>query len=1616
MSLDEDVVYNASAQLFKASKIAKLPSYKQQELEGFSQVVTLNRKLSNLPATDAYKEFLQLDEALQTTLKQWNPDAAYVEAPQMGVIEKFKERVGKPALEKVVAYGDFLNQPYRAARVQKQQNLSWKESWRTAKGGRALFDLERESKVDEFYEPAVAKIAKQLSIGRTVGEVAATLETPAEFNAFEMMLRGGEEAQVFKDAIKDYDTAKISIGRDLFYKAFDVDPGEFGLNRRAFNRFSGAIDLATQIFFDPITYIPIAGQAYKGSVLAIKRIVDLEVGSVPRGLAVDQAFDNIIYGSRVTRYFDELGPLVKQYKEGSEAGASLAAKEQADLAFSQIVRQFPEMPLEALPELALNNVFDAASAKNFLTNVDDATLLLKGQQIKFRSILPTYGLIKSAKRNIRNATLNTLGINKRVPLEGISQTGPITPQQLLKEIAEGELSADFVEKIVPILQKRKTALDRFVRQFEKLPGFKNLKIGSQIDQAGKKLDQGISSTKDVIGLARLAFDRPIADAIGRSWIQAGAGERRLIRNGLVLAVAHAIGATATPQSRAAISQSFSSLSRGSYAVPRNATDDYLATLPKDAASKIKAFQDPEDLSTAVAREVEINPAVGPDGFQNAVARWQLSNELTIPPIHEWMKIANSNKLNSLSYIGSFTNGKVATGLTDLWAAVTLLPRLGIRSVLEEVLVYGLVAPLSTLKDLMTIGYPAMRTLRRIAAQDDAISKAGPEGLGVPTRVLDRFFYKEDKKIRELAKTKNPDKIMEAAVISFNRGRLAPAIRNTKFADEFLEDSVKYGFGGKNLTDISVRASQGPRVVALDTIGAANRSSLTNASNNKVITLNLELEEAFKNLKPSGEFRQIASVEPQKYYLNWLQQIDLAVTQNGPYTRIALDNYTNPEEAVRKIAEALKKDPEDLRNFANAYNFDIENVPVEFAEDLALSIYQAALDPFRNAQGGVNPALIKLVRKPNGNLDSSLITQDQLKKFSRQDIPSTVIGRDYVEVAENTGGMLQNIINYQYDWVDRQISTLVREPFYFANVYGFRKELVGLQARKKAELINKLGYSEAAAEAASRQYVHNLAEEMAVKRTLDYVDNPLARSNFAWTMRNFARFYRAQEDFYRRAYRTVFKNPGSLVRFRLATDGLDHSGFVFQNDTETMLGAGEGERYFMFPGDEIINTMFSSVMKVFGKDVVFPMPLEFTGKVKMLTPSLDPEAAIPAFSGPLSGVTLKALETIMPSFMGPIKDNLLQTTLGRFGKDATWTDVVIPSNMKRFYNAFMDKDEADSQFASAGRKAAAYLAATGNGIQEGASEAEKLEYRRKLEATATNIVVTRFFLGLYAPVTPMVGFGKDVPAFLKETGTVNYKAEFNKLVNELVEKGVDNPYNEALTQWAKINPELLVYTIGETDANKIAMVKKTKDAGVWVRKNKELVNKYPEGSAFFIPHTGEFNFDEYAFLKREGYIEALPIEEFLKRVTVAEQRQGYYDLKRQYDDLIESNANPTIKTYYRKQWEEASKEYRADKPLLVEDLQTRDAFQKIENAYADLKNLVLSEDAPSGERSIRFKSMISEYESSQVALSLLSENTKFQRIQREKIRTSTLRAIEQIAAGDANAEAAVNVLFRRLIGA
>ena len=1613
MALDADIILSASSQLLKAATAAKLQPQEEEEVNGIAQLVNTNRRLSNLNQQDARKEYLGLDENIQTVLKQWNPEATYVKEPELGLFSTVKEKVLKPTFEKVVDYSELLNQPYRTLRVKQQRGLGWAESWRLAEGGNALFDLERESKVDDFYTPSIAKIAKQLSTGKSIGEIASTLETPEEFAEFKAMLENSdpEKSKLFKEAIADYDTAKISFGRDIFVKPLNVDPGEFGSNRKIFNRLSGAVDLATQIFFDPITYIPFAGQAYKASTLSIIKIIETDIKSGARFDSIAKAFDNPVYGGKVRRFFDAAGPQIKLYEETIDD----VVKGQV---FGNLRRQFgSDLTPETIQQFAKHKVFDAESAKSFLVQADEADLLVQGKQVKTVPVLPTYTVFQDMKYNLRNAVNSVTGVNKRAPLKTLDGEEITSGTQLLNKFIEAGLDSNKISAVENIVKQQYSKFDRFKRLFEIAPGRMSIQYEYTYDKTGKMIkDRGLQSVPQIRALVRSAgFDDAWSDDISSAWTRATPGERKKMYDGIILSLANGMGLLATPGGKEVFNKAYNALTKQKYSTNIPLTKELLETLDPTLQKFLKDFAGATDEALAAGQRFDIDPSLMGGSSSKAVAEWQLSDGLRVPPIHEWQQHSLSNRNFLFRSMGGFFNGKISSGLVSGWVALTLLPRLGIRSILEESMVFGLTAPLNVIKNTMLYGYKSVREIRRYTGGDVKVYDVN--GLGIPTRLIDKLtksgLTPEDKiKLKTATKDEIADMIIKAQL----QGRI---VKKGKAAKQFasdIEDFIKYGLGHKHWDDIRQRTSY---AFGTDPIGTTSKNvpgTVAKADNNTV-AFNVNYEEATKGLIRGGEYVNVQFGTDQ-FYLNILDLI-IKTTEFSELGRIAIKNIEDSKLAIDNMVKYLDNNPEIAMRFANA-----EGVQKIDNRVLAGRAYLNARIPFQTSNGGLNIDLVSKVRKADGTVSSNDLTMEDLRSYRPENMPTVILGQSYVDAPKNIGGVFENFTKYGYDWMDKQISTLVREPFFLANLSAYRGQLRGVQARKKRELIAS-GLNENVAEATSRQYAEVIAEELAAKRTLQYVDNPEVRTNLAWSMRNFARFYRAQEDFYRRAYRTVFKNPQSIVRMRLATDALDHSGFVFQNDESTLFGAGGGERYFVFPTDQILSQAISPITKILtGKDLAMPMPLEFTGKIKMLTPSLDPEAAIPAFSGPLAGITFKALEGLLPNFMGPIKDNLLQTTLGSYAKDVSWTDVALPSNVKRFMSAF-DQDDQDSQFASAARKSMAYYAANGQGLKPDVrdangdltiiSEQQKYDFTRMVEATAMNIVVARFFLGVFSPVAPQVGFGGDIPRYLKESGNVNFKSEFNKLVNEIAATGTDDVYNKALQQWTKINPGLLAYSVGETDANKIATVKKTKDAAAWVKDNRDIIKQYPEGSAFFIPFSGEFGFDEYQFLKREGYIEALPIEDFIKRVSIAEDYAGYKELQKQYDDKIENAVSPSMRAYYRELWKKEKEQFLQNKPLLVEDLQSFEGDQKTRNALDDLRRIIGEGSAPKVELTSKYKNMIEIFDNAELSLSVLTGNTRFQRNQKERIRKGAMSQIEDIAAGDPQAEAAVRVLFKRLIG-
>ena len=1591
----DEQIKDYSAELYKTVlKFNPTPTQKQ-ELEGWTGVQNINKRLLSISNQDvAYKEFSKLDEDIQDIIASMNPDAEFTKSSL--------ERKGtiRSILDGISNYAQAVTGVYRAARVAKQEKISYGAAWAKSKDGEAVFDRERLAKVDSYYPSAIAKIAKMKSMGKSDGEVLANIDlsNPEEFAAFENYL-DLENNTTFKQALKDYSSAKISPGRDVAYRLFDVDPGEFGLNRKAYSAVSGGIDLAQNIIFDPLTYVALPFQAFKASVLGITRIARAaeaagKVGSKAYKVAldarIDKAFDNPVIGKAVTRYFDEAGKQIEKYATGTAA--------QKAEAFSVLSRQFREISQQSIEEFAKRKVFNANAARDFLKGQQNLDLILNGKKIFGRDVLPTHSIFRGYKNDIRNSLLRVTGIGLA---KGGGTAARLTAETLEKTLAR----ADFIqneavrEQIIQQFRESANKASRAGRFFEIAPSAKSIQIGRSFDKAtGRMVDNGLKSTKDIVALGRFSgLSRPDADELGRLWTNATVAQRKNIHRGLFFAVADSMGMFQGLQGDQIITKLDNLLGSQEYALDQVINAKTFKTLPQTMQKAIKDSYGKNFKSALASNTIRFNPSKVASNKSTAAMEHQLSFELKTPDLRALQSEIYSDKSLKIRSMGQVFNNKFTEGIVNAWSFLTLVPRLGIRSAIEEIMLFGLIATPKTLINLINYGFRSSRAVRRVLDSDTRFFDS--KGVGAPTRAFYAIFKPGlTKKLVEKANA-NPTAENVAQVIGeasiAARGKL-PFVKNEQQFRDNIEDFYKYEYGKKSYEETTMSATLGTNIKGAAFKGYGSQSEVSKIYGN-VQQFSLNQKKFQKSFVAEGKAVPIKlQSEPDAYYMGLAMEMYKRAAL-GNTSRIAIQNIQDPAKAIRLIKKELDTNKTLNDSFINSMGQVVDS------GQLATSIFYSTRQVFVNSSDEVNMNLVKLVYN-NGKWTPD-IDMTKLKAIAADDLPSTLLTQKWVPVTENYGGWFRAISQKGYDWMDRQIATLTREPIYHANYQFYRNEYKVFQNARKQQLL-KEGFSEQTAESLSRQYASNLASDSAAKRTLDYVDNPLVRTNLAFNIRNFARFYRATEDFWRRAYRASTKDMQSIVRLRLASQGLEHSGFVHEDEN--------GELYFVFPGDDAIYNAVSIAHRFIDSksNLKIPMPFEFTGKIKMISPSLDPESSIPTFSGPIAGISMVVLQQHAPNFWG-IRDNILQVTLGERAKDSTYRDVALPPAVKRFLS-FLNKNDLDGEMASAQRVAYTILVNNGQGLKVDATPDEKKEFEANLEALASNILVTRFVLGLISPASPILGKGKDVSAELKEQGTVTWKDEFFKTVDELAVQGAEDPFQEAINRWTKYKPGILAYTISESERQTVVAIKRNQVAADWIRKNDDLMKKYPEGAAFFVPNVAGFDIDESKFFQREGYFEKIPVEDFIIKVTAAFQENQYFEISNRWDEKI-AGAAESIKPILRRQKADELSQFKQNKYYLEKALEDFGSQADFDAAWEDLGRIIDNGDVPDTQDASKIVEIYQLTNEAYNITDLMIDGTKDADIRKKLIRKGAYDKAMQIAVGNPSLEKLVDSIIKKKLG-
>jgi len=1605
---DNKEIQDYSAELYKTvTKFNPTPA-QNAELNGWAGIQNVNQRLYGLnDPILASKEFSKLDKNVQDIIAQQNPNAPFLpQAEKKGFI--------KQSLEGLRSYANLITGVYRGAKYAQQEKISFSKAWDMTKGnGEAFFDRDRVQKVDAFYAPAVAKVAKMASMGKSAGEILANINmaNAAEVQAYQDYL-DVENNKTMQEALGDYNMAKISLGRDIAYDIFGlrVKPGEYGTaKRKAFGVVSAVGDLANNIIFDPLTYVALPFQAAKIGALGITRAAGLAglaagVGNeAALSAKIANAFTHPIFGKAVTRFYDNIGAQVERLAKGTE--------EEASQAFGIINRQFgKDIKPEVVQAMVKAKVFNADAAKKFFQDAQNFELLTNGKKILGKDVIPTYSVFRGYKNEIKNALLKTTGI-------GTTKTGStaagITAETLLKTIAKPEFIQDRVaqEQLTAAIKDSASKASRFARLIEIAPSAKTIKIGKYIDEEGKEVDEGLKSLKDVISLGRVAgMSRPDADELGRLWTTASVAQRKNIHRGLVFAVSDELGLFQGMDSAQIMNKLDKIVGTQEYALQQTIDASTFKALPEDMQ---KFLDDAYKSSGGVLKTIKstkqpitFNPGKLGSDKAAAAMEHQLTFELKTPDLRAIRSEVYSAKGAKLRSLGQVFNNKYSEAIVNTWSFLTLIPRLGIRSAIEEIGVFGLVATPKTLVNLIRYGYSTSRAKRIVTDGDTKFFDS--KGIGAPSRILYAMFKPGlTKQIKDSVELDSGiDNIALQTNVALQKGRFSFKRSLDEQVTKDTEDFVRHGIDSTGYKEATMAATAGTNINGAAAKGyGSGMNVISEQGPSLVFSLNRKkFEKEFIAEGPAVKIE--LQSEPDAYFMALGIEFFKRAGVGGNTSKLAIKYIDDPKKAI----EEIRKELDNNKTLAQAFTNNLDNNVTN--SQLASSIYFATRQTFTKANGEINPELVKLVYTRGKNAKGKVVDKwtpdidmEKLRLMKAEDLPVTVLSQKWIPIAENQGGLINAITQRGYNWMDRQISTLTREPIFFANYHAYRKEYRTLEKIKRDRLIAK-GMKPEAADKIARKYAADLATDAAGKRTLDFVDNPLIRTNLAFGLRNFARFYRATEDFWRRAYRIGTQQTDAIVRLRLATQGLEHSGFIYEDD--------EGELYFVFPGDDVIYNAVSIAHRfIDGKsNLKLPQALQFTGKVKFLSPSLDPQSSIPTLSGPLAGISMVVLQQHAPNFWG-IRDRLLGVTLGEMSKNATYKDVILPPVAKRIMS-FMSPNDVNGEMASAQRQAYAYLVANGQGLDINATPEEKLEFQQNLEALASNILTTRFFLGLVSPVALSAAGGKDVSATLKDLGNVDFRSEFYATVQELTLQGSTDPFGEANMKWAKAKPGVLAYTIAQSERNKVLSIRQTTDAIAWLKKNETLVNKYPEGSAFFVPNSGEFDISESKFFQREGITDKIPVEDFITKVTAQEQLNEYYAKRDEWDSKIE-NAPESIRAVVRQQKALDMQEFTKGKYYLQKALENYGSAADTTAAWEELTRMIDNGDVPKTENAQKVVDIVNLVQQANNATAMMFDGTVDASQRRSLIRNNAMQQALEIAANDAGLIRIINTVVKKQLG-
>ncbi len=1482
------------------------------------------------------------------------------------------------------------------------------------------FDQDSIDRLKKEYDPLAVDIMVDIAKAQAnnaedhVGEVMA-MDKYATDDAgliFRQLLYAADSNPQLMELARKIDEANLGTTGPVLYNSFFGDLGSGTVWRE---RASGALSIGAG-FIDPTIFAGRAINAMRGVKYALTKIApgqDVTVALAPKVIAGVET-------NRARAYFDRLITDLRDLDGIKDAGEAARVR-------GVIARQYKEVPDEVITEIKVQKFKNVDDFADFINQANQANILVRGGIVPeanraAQSILAEKNLFERLYTTLpqtRQAMMPRMSLGRFLRQQGaIAISATVMPKARAKQVIDKfygpGATAEDVSRIMfdnglaigaadqsrSIFAKGNIGrgIDRVFQKFASLPN-KNYIVTSDASDA-----------KTFYMFARSFLTKYHATYLSDVFRASNPGQRRLLVAGLIRSAAASRG---VDFSKDTILHRIDDLATGYSA------DELYAAARVEKLTPEGAL--PEQLSPQVVGQVDDMVMIRPssvNGREHALHLWQTADGVAIPSMKDIEDLKTYRNIGP-EWLQQGVN--LPQHITDMWSLGTLYGwRFSQRAAIEDY--WGYVVTSGRL-DYLYKGRKAAMALREarpnIAVVGNGVDVADNKVV-VKSRLgmFAKRFRKIGDKVDESTDYGSPSLTSQILSVAFlenlNEAEVVAANAAFKSGDAealkalYMKSMGRYRLSGltqQNMDDLSDLVDTGIGLKQIDEVteqGAMiNSGSLPNP-NLSVPGTDLPGIKTFSvpdNAKTVlGGFVDIPK-GAKNYNLYWFNSLHGILELDGPIGKIAVSDIYNKDRAVERIANAIRNDTE----FGYKDRLSMIYTGDTSIDEFARRYYEDVVNMFSNKDGKINKKLVDLVA-PVGEDGFRIVdiydideAGEKILKISpagmrsyADDAPEFVLGRNEIPMPQTEG----DLIDRAWNVLGEQYNRISKEPIVFAN-YLEQRDVLRPYEQQLAAVVG---------ESAARNITKKMAVERSIGFTLSYTDNPANRSQLAWKVRNFSRYYRATEDFYRRFFRVAKNYPVAFWKTALTYQLLDDTGVIMEDDN--------GNKYFAYPGSDILQSAIrASTTWLWGDNIHLDLkPSFFGGQVNMLAPSSDINQIAPTPTGPVGVIPFKVLFAKFPELQ-----RFERYVLGEYAAQGSWYDSLVPGQAARVLRA-MSTDERYSLYGSAIMDALA-IGVAEDLIPSDFTNIDQISQSDEMQGIrniAWGTVITKLLMGFAVPASPQV-YSETATAYARENGIESMRSAFLELI-----RAYDGDIQKAYRQWWRLNKggDLMPFTVSRTEVSKekvasFADVRPVLGLEQWYKDNKELYKKYPNASLLLAPKTGDFSFDSWNLLTKTLEIRTpKDVNEFMLDALSAKTQYQYMATLADYRKDIDA-LDPRVEADRKRisdledmraddvNWLESQDPYWAQNR--AENSNRMQATNYASTIYAEAKVMVneLKESGKATDVSSSIRSAIYTYEDYMTDIRMITGSTEAERDLKRQLRYEMERDLETVAARNEN---------------